>query len=76
MAFAQRIIFLFCCVTVSFGQRIPQALYEPVDITAAQEIRIQTLDTVTVKTQAQQEEWHYFMLMLQLMKNPFCFWKH
>ena len=56
MAFAQRIIFLFCCVTVSFGQRIPQALYEPVDITAAQEIRIQTLDTVTVKTQAQQEE--------------------
>lgn len=56
MALAQRIIFLLFCVTVSFGQRIPQALFEPVVITANQEVRIQLLDTITTKTQAQREE--------------------
>ena len=56
MALAQRIIFLLFCVTVSFGQRIPQALFEPVVITADQEARIQLLDTITTKTQVQREE--------------------
>tara|TARA_E500000178_G_C16927223_1_gene709961 strand:- start:223 stop:1083 length:861 start_codon:yes stop_codon:yes gene_type:complete len=56
MAFAQRIIFLLFCVTVSFGQRIPQSLFEPIKMTADQEIRIQQLDTIAEKTQEQQEE--------------------
>ncbi len=56
MAFAQRIIFLFFCVTSSFGQRIPLSLFEPIEITAAQEMRIQELDTINEKTTEQQEE--------------------
>ena len=56
MAFAQRIVFLFFCVTATFGQRIPQSLFEPIEIAAAQETRIQELDTITEKTRAQQEE--------------------
>jgi len=56
MGLTQRIIFLFFCVTSSFGQRIPQALYNPVEVTSAQEKRIRALDTVNAKTQAQREE--------------------
>jgi len=56
MAFAQRIIFLFFCVISSFGQRIPLSLFEPIEITAAQEKRIQELYTINDKTTQQQEE--------------------
>lgn len=56
MASAKRIIFLLFCVTFSYGQRIPQALFEPVVVTVAQETRIQELDTISEKTQAEREE--------------------
>ena len=56
MASAKRIIFLLFCVTFSYGQRIPQALFEPVVVTVAQETRVQELDTISEKTQAEREE--------------------
>lgn len=56
MALAQRIIVLFFCVTFSFGQRIPQALFDPAVVTVAQQTRIQELDTVSDKTKTEREE--------------------
>lgn len=56
MAFAQRIVFLLFFVTASFGQRAPLALFDPVAISVEQETRIQELDTITNKTQSQQQE--------------------
>lgn len=56
MAVAQRIIFLFFCVTVSFGQRIPQSFFDEVVVTAEQETRIQILNTITEKSEATLKE--------------------
>ena len=56
MAYAQRVIFFVFCVSVSFGQRAPQSLFDSVAVTAQQEMRILALDTITIKTQAEREE--------------------
>ena len=56
MAIAQRLIFVILCVFFSYGQRIPIALFEPVVITSDQQSRIITLDSIDVKTLAEQEE--------------------
>lgn len=56
MGVAQQIVFLLFCVSMAFGQRIPQAFFEPVPITNAQLQRIATLDSIEEKTQEQREE--------------------
>ena len=56
MAIAQRLIFVIFCVFFSYGQRIPIALFEPVVITSEQQSRIIALDSIDVKTLAEQEE--------------------
>jgi tetratricopeptide (TPR) repeat protein len=56
MAIAQRLIFVIFCVFFSYGQRIPIALFEPVVITSEQQSRISALDSIDVKTLAEQEE--------------------
>lgn len=53
MGFAQRIVFLFFCVSVAFGQRIPQSFFEPVEVTVIQQNRIQALDTIIEKSELQ-----------------------
>ena len=56
MAIAQRLIFVIFCVFFSYVQRIPIALFEPVVITSEQQSRIIALDSIDVKTLAEQEE--------------------
>jgi hypothetical protein len=56
MAIAQRLTFVIFCVFFSYGQRIPIALFEPVVITSEQQSRIIALDSIDVKTLAEQEE--------------------
>lgn len=56
MEVAQRLIYLLVVVASSYGQRIPQTLFEPIVVTEAQESRIYNLNTLTSKTQEQREE--------------------
>lgn len=56
MAIAQRLILVIFCIGFSYGQRIPVALFEPVVITAEQQSRIITLDSVETKTLLEKEE--------------------
>lgn len=56
MAIAHRLVTIIFCVGVSFGQRIPADLFEPVVISSEQEYRIKTLDSIEIKTLEQKEE--------------------
>ena len=56
MAVAKRLILIIFCVGLSYGQRIPAALFEPVLITPEQQSRIITLDSIESKTLVEQEE--------------------
>jgi hypothetical protein len=56
MGFAQRIVFLFFCVSLAFGQRIPQSFFEPVEVIVDQHNRIQALDTIVEKSELQLKE--------------------
>lgn len=56
MAIAQRLILVIFCIGFSYGQRIPVALFEPVVITAEQQSRIITLDSIETKTLLEKEE--------------------
>ncbi len=56
MGFAQRIVFLFFCVSVAFGQRIPQSFFEPVEVSVEQKNRIQALDTLVEKSEEELAE--------------------
>lgn len=56
MAVAKRIVFLFFCVSVAFGQRIPQSFFETVELTVEQKSRIQELNTVAEKSETQLKE--------------------
>lgn len=52
----QRIIFFLFCVSMAFGQRVPQSLFEPVTVTITQDKRIQELNTLAKKSKEQLEE--------------------
>jgi transcriptional antiterminator Rof (Rho-off) len=71
MAYAQRVIFFVFCVSVSFGQRAPQSLFDSVAVTAEQEMRILALDTITIKTQAEREELAMLFASTKRFENSF-----
>ncbi len=56
MEVAQRLVFLLFCVSISFGQRVPQSFFERDTVTTEQTFRIASLDSIQTKTQAQREE--------------------
>ncbi len=56
MGLAPRIIIILFCVGYSYGQRIPQSLFEPIEATAEQRLRIHTLDTMKTRNFQQQQE--------------------
>lgn len=56
MEVTQRLVFFFFCVTCSFGQRIPQVLFDPIVATTEQQARIQVLDTIDNKTEEEHKE--------------------
>lgn len=56
MGFAQRIVFLFFCFSVAFGQRIPQSFFEPVEVTIEQKSRIQNLVALAEKSEEELKE--------------------
>lgn len=56
MEVAKRLVFLLVFVASSYGQRIPQTLFEPIVVTQRQESRIQTLESVASMTQEQRVE--------------------